>query len=345
MVQGLGDDVEREGADDWCALDVGGTRPARTPRSGCAAGRAPPPCGRRRCEARAPAGSARRPRGSPARARIPLTMPPSRRREVVSPVSRLVAYICPSARASSSSDVAPSVGNSARPARRRSRPWRPPPGTAVAARAGGGPPGLRPASFLASSERMTNVTAHARDRVAGSHDRFEPASDRLQDGVAGAVAAEVVDLLEAVEVDEDERERAAGAPCACERLLDAVLEERAVRQARQGVAQGERLGGVNRLAEPDRPCGRPSAPPESASARPLTPSARRKPASSAEPRAPRIPPPSGRRAVSLPLGPSSCPPCRDRGPPRFGSCSSGRNVRAAARPCAPTSSDPVPPNG
>jgi hypothetical protein len=51
------------------------------------------------------------------------------------------------------------------------------------------------------------------------------------------VPADVVDVLEAVEIDGDERERLAGAAGAPECLLDAVVEQRAVRKAGEGIAQ------------------------------------------------------------------------------------------------------------
>ena len=51
------------------------------------------------------------------------------------------------------------------------------------------------------------VATDPRDRVAGSEDRLEPTGERAQDGIPGAVPAHVVDVLEAVEIDCDERER------------------------------------------------------------------------------------------------------------------------------------------
>ena len=80
------------------------------------------------------------------------------------------------------------------------------------------------------------VAADARDRVRLAHDRLEPARERLQHAVACAVTADVVDVLEAVEVDRDERERLARPSRAAERLLDAVVEQHAVGQPGQRVA-------------------------------------------------------------------------------------------------------------
>ena len=55
------------------------------------------------------------------------------------------------------------------------------------------------------------VAADAGDRVGLADDCLEPAGERSQHGIAGTVAADVVDVLEAVEVDGDQRERLARA--------------------------------------------------------------------------------------------------------------------------------------
>ena len=91
-----------------------------------------------------------------------------------------------------------------------------------------------------SPPRRATVSAVAqRGRRAA---RRPPASST----VAVVVAERVVDLLEAVEVHEHHREAAVAARRRRERLLDAVAEQRAVRQAGQGVVQrlvllGDRL--------------------------------------------------------------------------------------------------------
>src|SRR5262249_59408399 len=81
------------------------------------------------------------------------------------------------------------------------------------------------------------VPADPRDGVARAHDVFETPCERAEDGVARAVAAQVVDVLEPVEVDDDERERLAVPARAPERLLDPVLEQDTVREARQRGAE------------------------------------------------------------------------------------------------------------
>src|SRR3990170_4634276 len=51
------------------------------------------------------------------------------------------------------------------------------------------------------------VSADSRDGVHLAHDRLEAPGKGLQHHVAGAVATDVVDVLEPVEVDHDQRER------------------------------------------------------------------------------------------------------------------------------------------
>ena len=65
---------------------------------------------------------------------------------------------------------------------------------------------------------------------------FEPARDLLDQLVAGRMAVGVVDVLEAVEVEEHHREPAAGAADPAELLVEPLAEEQAVRQPRERVA-------------------------------------------------------------------------------------------------------------
>ena len=65
----------------------------------------------------------------------------------------------------------------------------------------------------------------------------EAAGNLLQQLVAGAVAEAVVDLLEAVEVDEQHREHLLGPRRAGERLVEPVAEERAVRKPGEAVVE------------------------------------------------------------------------------------------------------------
>ncbi len=85
------------------------------------------------------------------------------------------------------------------------------------------------------------VAADARDGVRLAHDRLEAAGDRPQDGVARLVSADVVDALEPVEVDDEQRERFPRASRARERLRDAVVQQVAVREPGERVAEGGAL--------------------------------------------------------------------------------------------------------
>ena len=63
----------------------------------------------------------------------------------------------------------------------------------------------------AHREHHELVAADAGDGVRLAHDCLESAGERSQHGIPGTVTADVVDVLEAVEVDHDERERLARA--------------------------------------------------------------------------------------------------------------------------------------
>ena len=88
----------------------------------------------------------------------------------------------------------------------------------------------------------------------GGQHADEPRADADEDLVARAVAEAVVELAEAVEVDEQHRGVALLAPRAIERLLEAVLEERPVGEARQRVLQPEPRDLRVRAPARDAPC-------------------------------------------------------------------------------------------
>ena len=79
------------------------------------------------------------------------------------------------------------------------------------------------------------VAAQARDQVVLAHRLAQPLRHRLEQLVAGAVAERVVDRLEAVEVDEVDRERRVVAPAARDRAIELGQEHVAVGQAGQAV--------------------------------------------------------------------------------------------------------------
>jgi hypothetical protein len=83
---------------------------------------------------------------------------------------------------------------------------------------------------------------------AGAADRGDRRGGGAQGAVAGGVAAEVVDGLEAVEVEEDDGERAGGGEPAVDRLVElAVVEQAGERVAAcAGVMLGEHEEGVER---------------------------------------------------------------------------------------------------
>ena len=85
------------------------------------------------------------------------------------------------------------------------------------------------------------VAADAGDGVHRSQDGDQLVGDPSQHGVARGVALRVVDLLEPVEVDEEHGGAPTGALRVRQRLVDAVDEERPVRQAGQRVV-GRLLG-------------------------------------------------------------------------------------------------------
>ena len=73
------------------------------------------------------------------------------------------------------------------------------------------------------------VAAQPRHRVHLAHRHRETGGRLAQDDVADLVAERIVDLLEAVEIDEDQREAARVAARLGHRLLQAIVEQEAVR--------------------------------------------------------------------------------------------------------------------
>ena len=75
------------------------------------------------------------------------------------------------------------------------------------------------------------VAAHPGDEVAGPDAAAQAAATRDEELVAGVVAEAVVHVLEAVEVEEQHRERVAG-PAPAAHALQLLVEAAAVRAAR-----------------------------------------------------------------------------------------------------------------
>ena len=82
------------------------------------------------------------------------------------------------------------------------------------------------------------VAAEPRDRVGGAHAGHEPLGHELQQLVAGRVPEPVVDGLEVVEVDEQHGHLGGAARTAAERVLGAVVEQRAVGEPGELVVEG-----------------------------------------------------------------------------------------------------------
>ena len=76
------------------------------------------------------------------------------------------------------------------------------------------------------------VAAEPRDGVGFAHRGREPLRDRLQQLIARIVAQRVVDPLEVIEVEEQARDVRAVALRLREDLLQPLIEERPIRQAR-----------------------------------------------------------------------------------------------------------------
>ena len=145
-----------------------------------------------------------------------------------------------SARRRSSSAVRPSCGASATPKLARTS-------TAGASSREKGPSSASPRrrAIATAAWPLRDAREHDRELVAAQAGerlvrRQRPGQapgDGAQQVVALVVAERVVDVLEAVEVDEDDRERAAVAVARRERLLEPVAQQGAVGQAGERVVE------------------------------------------------------------------------------------------------------------
>ena len=77
------------------------------------------------------------------------------------------------------------------------------------------------------------VASEARQRVAGAEDPVQSVGDRDEQLVADVVAVGVVDRLELVEVGEEDRHDLVGPLAPQDRVVEALHEQRPVRQAGQ----------------------------------------------------------------------------------------------------------------
>ncbi len=102
------------------------------------------------------------------------------------------------------------------------------------------------------------VATHPPDRVGIPQRARQPGGHGDEQSVAGLVAERVVDVLEVVEVDEQRRTRRPVALAAGEELLDAVHDQRPVRQVGQRVVQrlmAQLVGAFGDQAQRPRPPG------------------------------------------------------------------------------------------
>ena len=95
------------------------------------------------------------------------------------------------------------------------------------------------------------IAAQAPDGVLAAQAPFEALADLLQELVAGRVAERVVDVLEVVEVDEEQRQQPFVPARALHGLGQPVAEQIAIGQARQRIELRERARSVLRLLAPD----------------------------------------------------------------------------------------------
>ena len=83
------------------------------------------------------------------------------------------------------------------------------------------------------------VAAEPRHRVGRAQGAAQARRHFLQHQIAGVMAERVVDLLEAIEIDQQDRQALVVAMRAQDRLLQAIEEQRAIRQVGQRIVIGE----------------------------------------------------------------------------------------------------------
>ena len=83
------------------------------------------------------------------------------------------------------------------------------------------------------------VAARACDRIGCADDAAEPLCDLFEELIAVRMAARVVDVFEAVEIEEEHRHETAVTLRVRHRVFETLVEHRPVRQAGEGVVMGE----------------------------------------------------------------------------------------------------------
>ncbi len=105
------------------------------------------------------------------------------------------------------------------------------------------------------AEDRVLVATEPRDERLGGEARAQTTPDLDQHAIADLVAERVVDHLEPIEIDKQQRRRAVAAPFAAQNVRDPLDEERPVGQARELVVASERVV-VLRLAAQAARCAR-----------------------------------------------------------------------------------------
>ena len=83
------------------------------------------------------------------------------------------------------------------------------------------------------------VAAQPRQRVSFADTALHAVGHLLEQQVADLVAERIVDVLEAIEIDEQQRQRLPGAARCHDALLQAVVEQHAIGQFGQRIARGQ----------------------------------------------------------------------------------------------------------
>jgi hypothetical protein len=109
---------------------------------------------------------------------------------------------------------------------------------------------LKPLRRLAARHQQQEfLAAPARQQIGAAQGLAGQFSQAPEHGVADGVAMLVVDQLEAIEVDEGQRQRLAQAPQARQRGVQGLLGVAAVGQIGQGIARGQALDLGQRLLQ------------------------------------------------------------------------------------------------
>src|SRR5688572_26940149 len=88
-------------------------------------------------------------------------------------------------------------------------------------------------------EHSELVATKAREHVPRAHTCLKPSRDTREQAVAGQVPETVVDLLEAVEIEKEQRDGLVGAPLdASDGTLERFEEVRAIDETGEGVVHG-----------------------------------------------------------------------------------------------------------